>query len=236
MIVDDSRLTVGEFEKVKIAETIETRGEKSCRPLHSPLWQADADKIRRMAPIEFIGRYMPGWFDYAICDEIHQLAGDTAQGNALGTLASCTDRIVGLTGTLLGRLCRRSVQHSLPSRSQKDEGTWLRMGHDGTQFLHSGLRRSRNHHQGRTRQQRLLQGENHEHGPAQARSLTAAVWRIPDAVVRLCVPRGHLRGTSAVRGNLSERADGRSHAGSVPRTRRGDAEGVESSPGQPVGA
>jgi hypothetical protein len=55
-----------------------------------------------MAPIEFIGRCMPGWFDYAICDEIHQLAGDTAQGNALGTLASCTDRIVGLTGTLLG--------------------------------------------------------------------------------------------------------------------------------------
>src|SRR5207245_3705147 len=39
---------------------------------------------------------------YAICDEIHQLAGDTAQGNALGTLSSCTDRIVGLTGTLLG--------------------------------------------------------------------------------------------------------------------------------------
>src|SRR6201997_2598526 len=102
VIVDDSRLTAGEFDKVKIAETIETRGDKSCRPLHSPLWQADADKIRRMAPIEFIGRYMPGWFDYAVCDEIHQLAGDTAQGNALGTLASCTDRIVGLTGTLLG--------------------------------------------------------------------------------------------------------------------------------------
>jgi hypothetical protein len=55
VIVDGSRLTAGEFEKVKIAE-IETRGEKSCRSLHSPLWQADADKIRRMAPIEFIGR------------------------------------------------------------------------------------------------------------------------------------------------------------------------------------
>jgi superfamily II DNA or RNA helicase len=100
--VDESRLTVAEFEKTKIAETIEARGDKSCRPVHSPLWQADANKIRRMAPIEFIGRYMPGWFDYAICDEIHQLAGDTAQGNALGTLSSCTDRIVGLTGTLLG--------------------------------------------------------------------------------------------------------------------------------------
>lgn len=102
VIVDESRLTVMEFEKVKIAETIETRGDKSCRPHHSPLWQADPEKIRRMAPIEFIGRYMPGWFDYAVCDEIHQLAGDTAQGNALGTLASCTERIVGLTGTLLG--------------------------------------------------------------------------------------------------------------------------------------
>src|SRR5260370_3626356 len=102
VFVDDYRLTGAEFDEVKIAETIETREGKSCRPIHSPLWQADPNKIRRMAPIEFIGRYMPGWFDYAICDEIHQLAGDTAQGNALGTLASCTNRIVGLTGTLLG--------------------------------------------------------------------------------------------------------------------------------------
>jgi superfamily II DNA or RNA helicase len=102
VFMNESRLMVADFEKVKIAETIETRGDKSCRPFHSPLWQADADKICRMAPIEFIGRYMPGWFDYAVCDEIHQLAGDTAQGNALGTLSSCTDRIVGLTGTLLG--------------------------------------------------------------------------------------------------------------------------------------
>jgi superfamily II DNA or RNA helicase len=102
VFMNESRLTAADFEKVKIAETIETRGDKSCRPFHRPLWQADRNKIRRMAPIEFIGRYMPGWFDYAVCDEIHQLAGDTAQGNALGTLSSSTDRIVGLTGTLLG--------------------------------------------------------------------------------------------------------------------------------------
>ncbi|HJT71554.1 MAG TPA: helicase-related protein [Terriglobales bacterium] len=102
VIVDESRLTVAEFEKLKISETVESRGDKPCRPIHSALWQADSEKIRRMAPIEFIGRYMPGWFDYTICDEIHQLAGDTAQGNALGTLSACTDRIVGLTGTLLG--------------------------------------------------------------------------------------------------------------------------------------
>jgi superfamily II DNA or RNA helicase len=102
VFMNEGRLMVADFAKVKISETIETRGDKSCRPFHSPLWQADAEKIRRMAPVEFIGRYMPGWFDYAVCDEIHQLAGDTAQGNALGTLSSCTDRIVGLTGTLLG--------------------------------------------------------------------------------------------------------------------------------------
>src|SRR5579864_3412817 len=102
VMVDENRLTVADFEKVKISEIVEARGDRSCRRLHSAMWQADPDKIRRMAPVEFIGRYMPGWFDYAICDEIHQLAGDTAQGNALGTISSCTDRIVGLTGTLLG--------------------------------------------------------------------------------------------------------------------------------------
>jgi len=102
VIVESGRLTASDFDTVKLSEIVEKRGDKICRPVHSPLWQADADKIRRMAPIEFIGRYMPGWFDYAICDEVHQLAGDTAQGNALGTLAACANRIAGLTGTLLG--------------------------------------------------------------------------------------------------------------------------------------
>ena len=45
---------------------------------------------------------MEGFFDYAIADEVHELKGDTAQGNALGTLASCAHHIAVLTGTLLG--------------------------------------------------------------------------------------------------------------------------------------
>ena len=236
VIVDDSRLTAGEFEKVKIAETIETRGEKSCRPLHSPLWQADSDKIRRMAPIEFIGRYMPEWFDYAICDEIHQLAGDTAQGNALGTLASCTDRIVGLTGTLLGGYADDlfNTLFRLEARRMKEHGyEWGTTGRSsfiqdyGVLETITKVEPANN---------ACSKAKSDEHGPAQARSIATAVWRIPHAAVRLCVPRGHIRGTPALRGNLSERADGRSHAGSVPRTRRGHAEGVESSPGQPVGS
>src|ERR1700759_3210670 len=39
------------------------------------------------------------------------------------------------------------------------------MGHDGPQFFHPGLWRPRDHHQGRTRQQRLLQGISGEVPP-----------------------------------------------------------------------
>jgi hypothetical protein len=37
--------------------------------------------------VDFIGRYMPDFLDYAIADEVHELKGDTAQGNALGSQA-----------------------------------------------------------------------------------------------------------------------------------------------------
>ena len=45
-----------------------------------------------MAPLEYIGRYMKGWWDYAIADELHQLAQETAQGNNLGVLYRCCAR------------------------------------------------------------------------------------------------------------------------------------------------
>ena len=68
----------------------------------SALWQADREKIQRMAPLEYIGRYMKGWWDYAIADELHQLAQETAQGNNLGVLYRCAKKLIGLTGTLMG--------------------------------------------------------------------------------------------------------------------------------------
>lgn len=74
---------------------------KDGRTKYSALWQADRTKIVRMAPIEYIGRFMPEWWDYAIADELHQLANLTAQGNALGVLARAGRRFLGLTGTLL---------------------------------------------------------------------------------------------------------------------------------------
>src|SRR5579864_1885047 len=80
------------------------------------------------------------------------------------------------------------------------------MGHDRTQFLHSGLWGSGNNHQGRTRQQCLLQGQSDQHGPTQAWGIAASVRRIPHAAVRLCLSGRHFGRTPTLRGNLSERA------------------------------
>jgi hypothetical protein len=103
---DGERVLSADFKKAKLSEILGGQsGEdsaKSRRELYSALWQADGTKTRRFAPADFIGRYMPDFFDYAIADEVHELKGDTAQGNALGTLAGCAQRTVVLTGTLLG--------------------------------------------------------------------------------------------------------------------------------------
>jgi len=56
--------------------------EKSRRTFFSALWQADGKKIRRAAPVDFIGRYLRGvFFDYAIADEMHELANLSAGTN-----------------------------------------------------------------------------------------------------------------------------------------------------------
>jgi superfamily II DNA or RNA helicase len=124
IIVNEERLLASDFKDTKISERIEERTGHSCRAHFVPLWQSDSEKIQREAPIDFIGRYMHGFFDYAVCDEMHQLAGDTAQGNALGTLKSCADRIVGLTGTLMGGYAKDlfNLLWRLESEKMKQKG------------------------------------------------------------------------------------------------------------------
>jgi hypothetical protein len=102
---DGERLLAMDFKKAKLSEMLgqEEGTNHARRLLYSALWQADGKKIRRFAPVDFIGRYMDEFFDYAIADEVHELkGGDTAQGNALGTLAASARHIAVLTGTLLG--------------------------------------------------------------------------------------------------------------------------------------
>jgi hypothetical protein len=103
VILGEDQLRRADLRKMRIAETVWPESAKSRKAFFSPLWQGDNHKIHRMAPIEFIGRYLDGFFDYGIADEVHELkSGETAQGNALGALATACGRTVVLTGTLLG--------------------------------------------------------------------------------------------------------------------------------------
>jgi SNF2 family DNA or RNA helicase len=106
---DDERLLSSDFKKLRLSEWIgpedaaDESNHHARRKLFSPLWQADRSKVRRCAIIEFISRYLSAFFDFGIADEVHELKGsDTAQGNALGALASCVRKLIILTGTLLG--------------------------------------------------------------------------------------------------------------------------------------
>jgi hypothetical protein len=61
---DGERLLGMDFKKVKLSETLgQVEGtDHTRRSLYSALWQADGKKIRRFAPIDFIGRYAPATF------------------------------------------------------------------------------------------------------------------------------------------------------------------------------
>jgi hypothetical protein len=97
---DGGYLSRMDFDVLKHSESISR--QKQGTTVFSALWQADRAKIQRMAPLAYIGRYMHGWWDYAIADELHQLAQETAQGHNLGVLYRCSRRLIGLTGTLMG--------------------------------------------------------------------------------------------------------------------------------------
>jgi len=110
---------------VKHSQVVAPDAANSRRSYFSPLWQADNQRVQRMAPIEFIGRYLNGFFDYGIADEVHELKGsDTAQGNALGTIASACGRTVVLTGTLLGGYADElfSILYRLDANRMRAEG------------------------------------------------------------------------------------------------------------------
>jgi hypothetical protein len=97
---DGGYLSRLDLQDAKFDETF--KGGKDGKTRYSALWQADRSKIQRMAPLDFMGRYLKGWWDYAVADELHQLAGDTAQGGGLGVLARCAEKLIALTGTLMG--------------------------------------------------------------------------------------------------------------------------------------
>jgi hypothetical protein len=106
VLTEQDQLRRADFRKTKHGEVVlpdeQATPAKARRVMFSALWQADGAKVRRYAPIDFISRYLKTFFDYGIADEVHELKGSTAQGAALGTIASCARHSVILTGTLNG--------------------------------------------------------------------------------------------------------------------------------------
>jgi hypothetical protein len=68
----------------------------------SPLWQMTGE-IARYEPALYIKRRLKNFFRYLVLDEIHEEKGaDTAQGHAAGALVAACQKVIALTGTLIG--------------------------------------------------------------------------------------------------------------------------------------
>ncbi len=59
-------------------------------------------KIQRMAPLGYIGHFMKDWWDYAIADELHQLAQESAPGQQSRRPLSVCAEAHRTHGTLMG--------------------------------------------------------------------------------------------------------------------------------------
>src|SRR5205807_294374 len=71
-------------------------------PCGEQLWQYSHD-IDRWAPATFIHKHLSGYFRYLILDEVHEEKSATsAQANAAGALAASCQKVIAMTGTLLG--------------------------------------------------------------------------------------------------------------------------------------
>jgi hypothetical protein len=62
VLAGEDQLRRSDFKKAKHSEVVSPDAMNSRRAFFSPLWQADQEKIHRMAPMEFIARYEPATF------------------------------------------------------------------------------------------------------------------------------------------------------------------------------
>lgn len=73
-----------------------------CENCHSALWTY-THEIDRWPVATYIHKHLKGVFKYLIVDEVHEEKGeDTAQANAMGSLAAACRYTIAMTGTLIG--------------------------------------------------------------------------------------------------------------------------------------
>jgi len=102
-VCPDCGCRIVDRDGVSVEREALAKRKHQCPDCGSPLWQADNTRFRRYSIADYIKRRLNAYFDFFICDEVHELKGAaTAQGNAFGTLASACKKTIALTGTLLG--------------------------------------------------------------------------------------------------------------------------------------
>jgi SNF2 family DNA or RNA helicase len=102
-VCPDCGVTVVDRDGVEVGIEVLRHRKHRCSECGAALWQADNSRFRRFSIADYVKRYLNGYFDFFICDEVHEMkGGSTAQGNAFGTLASACKKTIALTGTLLG--------------------------------------------------------------------------------------------------------------------------------------
>lgn len=98
LVKKDNDMVPAEYEEFQEMKTT----NQKCSGCGTKLWSADNKRVRRVAPVDILKNYFKGFFDLFIADEIHELKGASAQGNALGALIGISKKTLGLTGTLMG--------------------------------------------------------------------------------------------------------------------------------------
>lgn len=101
-----------------------SKKRQTCDACRSPLWQM-IRKPDRFEPARFVHKKLKGFFDYLVADEIHQNCRvETAQSQAIGSLAAACDKVIALTGTLIGGYAEhlRPLLFRLAPRSLRAEG------------------------------------------------------------------------------------------------------------------
>jgi hypothetical protein len=124
-VCPDCGSTVVDGDGVEVNPEILGHRKHSCAVCGVALWQADNTRFRRFSIADYVKRHLKGYFDFFICDEVHEMkGGDTAQGNAFGTLASACNRTIALTGTLLGGYASHMfhLQYRMSPQAMKADG------------------------------------------------------------------------------------------------------------------
>lgn len=84
---------------------------------------------RKYSPAEYIKKYLKGYFDVFIADEVHKSKGGaTAQGNAFHWVMKSCRYTFGLSGSISGGVASDQFYLLFRMNPKRDEGTWLEFG------------------------------------------------------------------------------------------------------------